>query len=55
MDRTVNPCGLVSLGSRQVLAAEILAGRRVGIRLDGATLLFFDPDSRVLLRSGPIR
>ncbi len=36
-----------------MLAAEILAGRRVGIRLDGSTLLFFDPDSRTLLRARP--
>jgi hypothetical protein len=37
-----------------VLAAEILAGRRVGIYIEeGAPLLFFDPDTRELLRSRP--
>jgi hypothetical protein len=42
-----------SLGARQLLAAEILGGRRVGIRIDGKTLLFFDPDTRELLRTRP--
>ena len=37
-----------------VLAAEILAGRRVGIYIeDGAPLLFFDPQTRELLRTRP--
>ena len=53
LDRVVNNCGQVSLGGRQVLAAEILGGRPVGIRIDGQTLLFFDPDTRLLLRSRP--
>ena len=44
----------MSLGSRVVLAAEILAGRRVGIYIeDGAPLLFFDPQTRELLRTRP--
>jgi len=38
---------------RQLLAAEILGGRRVGICIDGQTLLFFDPDTRELLRTRP--
>jgi transposase InsO family protein len=53
VDRTVNTAGIVSVGGRQLLAAEILAGRRVTVRLDGPTLAFFDPDSRVLLRTRP--
>ncbi len=53
VDRTVNNTGLVGLGGRQLLAAEILRGRRVSIRIEPATLLFFDPDSRELLRTRP--
>ena len=35
--------GTVSLGSQVVLAAEILAGRRVGVHVEeGRPLLFFD-------------
>ncbi|MEU1577632.1 IS481 family transposase [Streptomyces collinus] len=52
VDRTVNSHGLVGLGGRQVLAAEILGGRRVSIRIE-ATLSFFDPSSRELLRVRP--
>lgn len=53
VDRTVNNSGLVGLAGRQVLAAEILGGRRVGIRIDDETLSFFDPSSRELLRVRP--
>ncbi|MER6121095.1 IS481 family transposase [Streptomyces sp. NPDC001795] len=53
VDRSVNNHGLVGLGGRQVLAAEILGGRRVSIRIDEATLSFFDPSSRELLRVRP--
>ncbi len=53
LDRTVNNHGLVGLGGRQVLAAEILGGRRVSVRIDEATLSFFDPSSRELLRVRP--
>lgn len=53
VDRTVNASGLVSLAGRQLLAAEILAGRRVTIRLDGHILQVLDPDSRELLRIRP--
>jgi hypothetical protein len=35
------------------MAAEILAGRRVSIRIEDTTLRFFDPDTRELLRSRP--
>jgi hypothetical protein len=39
--------GTVSLGQRVVLAAEILADRRLGIYIEqGAPLLLFDPETR---------
>ncbi|WP_425471593.1 IS481 family transposase [Streptomyces griseorubiginosus] len=53
VDRVVNNSGLVNLGGRQVLAAEILGGRQVGIRIETETLSFFDPTSRELLRVRP--
>ncbi|WP_408631933.1 IS481 family transposase [Micromonospora palythoicola] len=53
VDRTVNRDGKVSLGQHVVLAAEILAGRRVGVRIDPTTLAFFDPETRQLLRTRP--
>jgi hypothetical protein len=42
IERAVSRAGTVALAGRVILAAEILAGRRVGIRIDGATLMFFD-------------
>jgi hypothetical protein len=53
VDRSVSNAGIVSLAGRQVLAAEILRGRHVTIRIEPATLLFFDPDTRELLRARP--
>jgi transposase InsO family protein len=53
VDRTVSPGGLVSLGPYRLLAAEILAGRRVSVRIEVATLMFFDPGTRELLRTRP--
>jgi transposase InsO family protein len=53
VDRTVSSAGTVSLGQHLVLAAEILAGRRVGVRVDEQTLTFFDLDTRELLRTRP--
>ncbi|WP_399077947.1 IS481 family transposase [Streptomyces zaehneri] len=53
VDRVVNNGGLVGLAGRQVLVAEILGGRQVGIRIDDETLSFFDPSSRELLRVRP--
>jgi transposase InsO family protein len=52
-DRSVSNAGIVSLAGHQVLAAEILRGRRVTIRIETTTLLFFDPDTRELLRARP--
>ena len=51
VERTVNRAGCVSLCQHIVLAAEILGGRRVGIRIEPATLMFFDLDTRELLRT----
>jgi transposase InsO family protein len=53
VDRTVNRNGMIGLGGRTILAAEILAGRRVGIRVEEKTLTFFDPATRQLLRTRP--
>lgn len=53
VDRTVNKDGNVGLGGRMVLAAEILRGRRIGIRIEPATLMFFDLQTRELLRTRP--
>lgn len=51
--RAVSRAGTVALAGRVILAAEILAGRRVGIRIEGATLMFFDLETRELLRTRP--
>ncbi|MEN3266424.1 MAG: hypothetical protein V7646_3318 [Pseudonocardia sp.] len=53
IDRTVSRVGTVSLAGRWIVAAEILGGRRVTIRIEDATLMFFDPDTRELLRTRP--
>lgn len=53
VDRTVSKDGAVGLGGRLILAAEILSGRRISIRIDTQTLMFFDPDTRELLRTRP--
>ena len=53
IERAVSRAGTVALAGQVILAAEILAGRRVGIRIDGATLMFFDLDTRELLRTRP--
>jgi len=53
VERPVSRSGLISLGTHRVLAAEILAGQLVGIRIEAATLMFFDPATRVLLRTRP--
>ena len=53
VDRVVNATGSVGLAGGLVLAAEILAGRRVTVRIDSTTLTFFDPDTRQLLRTRP--
>src|SRR4051812_29582128 len=53
VDRAVNNSGLVGLAGLQVLAAEILGGRPVIVRIEPRTLMFLDPDTRELLRTRP--
>ena len=53
VDRPVSRGGLVSLGRHRLLAAEILGGQLAGIRIEPATLMFYDPASRALLRTRP--
>lgn len=52
--RTVNRTGTISLGNKAVVVAESLAGRRVGVWIEhAAPLIFFDPATRVILRTRP--
>jgi hypothetical protein len=53
IDRAVNNSGLVGLAGKQILAAEILGGRPVIVRIEPETLMFLDPDTRELLRVRP--
>jgi transposase InsO family protein len=51
VERAVSSLGHVSLAGHQLLAAEILGGRPVGIRIEPATLMFYDLETRELLRT----
>jgi transposase InsO family protein len=53
IDRLVTKDGNISLAGRYLPAAEILAGRRVSVRIEEATMMIFDPESRELLRTRP--
>jgi len=53
IERLVSRGGLVCLGPHRLLAAEILGGQLAGIRIEPATLMFYDPTTRVLLRTRP--
>ena len=54
VERTVARSGTICLGSHLLVAAWVLAGRRVGVWIeDGAPLLIFDPETRELLRTRP--
>jgi hypothetical protein len=53
VERPVSRGGLVSLGPRRLVAAEILGRQLAGIRIEPATLMFFDPATRVPLRTRP--
>lgn len=53
VERCVGRNGRVLLAGRSLAAAEVLAGRSVGIRIDGHTMSFFDVPSRQLLRTRP--
>jgi hypothetical protein len=46
VERVVNKDGLVSLGGHMMRAGEILGGRRVGIRIEADTIMFYDLHSR---------
>ncbi len=50
-ERVVSKDVLVTLGSRMLLAAEILSGRKVGIRIEADTLMFYELETRELLRA----
>jgi hypothetical protein len=51
VDRVVNRNGIVILAGQAILAADILAGCQVSIRIEPDTLMFFDPASRELRTS----
>ena len=51
VERSVSAVGHVGLAGQQITAAESLAGRRVGIRIEPAALMFYDLDTRELLRT----
>ena len=51
VERCVSRIGLVSLDGHQLLAAEILGGRQVGIRIEPTVLMFYDLATRELLRT----
>ena len=53
VDRAVNNSGLAGLAGLPVLAAEILGGRPVIVRIEPQTPMFLDPDKRELLRTRP--
>ena len=53
VDRVASRGGTICLGGKILLAAEILAGRQVGIRIETDTLMFFDLQTRELLRVRP--
>ena len=53
VERVVSRAGTVTLGGTVILAAEILAGRQVGIRIEGKNPAVFDLASRELLRTRP--
>ena len=53
VERAVSKDGAIHLASQNILAAEILGGRRVGVRIEENTLMFFDPATRELLRTRP--
>jgi hypothetical protein len=55
VERPVSRGGLVCLSPYRLLAAEILGGQLVAIRIEPAILMFFDPATWMLLRTGPTR
>jgi transposase InsO family protein len=53
VDRVISPAGTFTLGGQILVGAAILAGRRVGIRVEPTTLLLFDLETTTLLRTRP--
>jgi len=53
VDRVISAAGTFALGGQILVGAAILAGRQVGIRIEPTTLLLFDLDTRILLRTRP--
>lgn len=53
VDRVISAAGTFALGGQVLVGAAILAGRQVGIRIEPTTLLLFDLDTRILLRTRP--
>jgi len=53
VERVVSKDGAVHRADSNILAAEILGGRRVGIRIEENTLMFFDPQTRQSLGTRP--
>ena len=53
VDRAVKNSRLVGLAGQRVPAAGILGGRPVIVRIEPATLMFLDRDTRELLRVRP--
>ena len=55
VERPVSRGGLVCLGPHRLLAAEILGGQLVGIRIEPNTLMFYDPATGCCCAPGPTR
>jgi hypothetical protein len=55
VDRVVNKTGVVSLAGRQILAADILGGCSVTIRINAQTLTFSTRSPATRCAPGPTR
>jgi hypothetical protein len=53
VERVVSNGGTITLGGHVLVAAEILRGQQVGIRIEPDLLMIYDLDSRDLLRTRP--
>lgn len=53
VERAVSRLEHVSLAGHELLAAEILGGRPVGIRIEAATMMFYDLRTREVRRTRP--
>jgi hypothetical protein len=52
-DRVVSKDGQVHLASRYVRVSDTVGGARVSVRIEDGLLMFFDPQTRELLRTQP--